>query len=364
MERSRPPRRLPAASPARASTPPDPATRRRQQDPQPAAETTRSTSAARRLPRPGAHWLGNPLRQGGSPGTNFGIGGGGTGGTLGVTADAAPLSAAAIVPGATDGDAGGGAGGDGSGGGQDDGGDDSAVNDVPEQFGQVFGSVPELLEFVPESFKIALAGLAALSILLGLGYLLSAIRNRRLERQRGELLKEVGLLQTRAAAAGAGSDRRAAHLGGLPPGRRPRRGWRLLRRAAAGRRARRLHPRRRVRPRARRAGPHRVHALHAARLPRGRTRAAGRAAGRRARDRREPWWGLRNRAPGRARSGDGLADVRDRRAPGADRRRPAAPRARHDGLLAPDWRGREDRAAPDDGATGARRCRLLSSPTG
>ena len=113
-----------------------------------------------------------------------------------MTADTVPLSAAAIVAGATGGDAGGGAGDDGSGGGQDDGGDDSAVNEVPEQFGQVFGSVPELLEFVPESFKIALAGLAALSILLGLGYLLSAIRNRRLERQRGELLKEVGLLQT------------------------------------------------------------------------------------------------------------------------------------------------------------------------
>jgi hypothetical protein len=132
---------------------------------------------------------------GGSTDTNFGIGGGGAGGTLGVTADAAPLSAATIVPGAT-GDGGGtDAGGNGSGGEQGDSPGDP-VNDVPEQFGQVFGSVPELLEFVPDSFKIALAGLAALSILLGLGYLLSAIRNRRLERQRGELLKEVGLLQT------------------------------------------------------------------------------------------------------------------------------------------------------------------------
>ena len=65
-----------------------------------------------------------------------------------------------------------------------------------EQFGPVFGSVPELLEFVPDSFKFVLAGLAALTLLLALGYLLSALRNRRLERQRGELLKEVGLLQT------------------------------------------------------------------------------------------------------------------------------------------------------------------------
>ena len=158
------------------------------------AETTLKNEAGGRASRPEPVG-GNPSGSG-SPDTNFDIGGGGTGGTLGVTADAVPLSAAAIVAGATDGDAGDGAGGDGSGGGQDDGGDDSAVNEVPEQFGQVFGSVPELLEFVPESFKIALAGLAALSILLGLGYLLSAIRNRRLERQRGELLKEVGLLQT------------------------------------------------------------------------------------------------------------------------------------------------------------------------
>ncbi len=49
---------------------------------------------------------------------------------------------------------------------------------------------------MPTSFKIALALLAALTILLGLGYLLSVLRNRRLERQRSELLKEVGLLQT------------------------------------------------------------------------------------------------------------------------------------------------------------------------
>ena len=133
---------------------------------------------------------------GGTPGTNFGIGGGGTGGTLGVTAAPPPVSAAAIVPGATDGGGATGAdGGNGSGGEQNGPGDDT-TGEAVEQFGQVFGSVPELLEFVPESFKIALAGLAALSILLGLGYLLSAIRNRRLERQRGELLKEVGLLQT------------------------------------------------------------------------------------------------------------------------------------------------------------------------
>jgi Stage II sporulation protein E (SpoIIE) len=134
-----------------------------------------------------------------SPDTGFGIGApGGTGGgaTLGASADAAALSVAAIVPGADDdGDGDGGSGsGDGSG-------NENVSNDNPsgaeaEPFGPVFGSVPELLEFVPDSFKIVLAGLAALTILLALGYLLSALRNRRLERQRSELLKEVGLLQT------------------------------------------------------------------------------------------------------------------------------------------------------------------------
>ena len=49
---------------------------------------------------------------------------------------------------------------------------------------------------MPESLKAALAALAALSVLLGVGYLLSALRARRLARQRRELLQEVGLLQT------------------------------------------------------------------------------------------------------------------------------------------------------------------------
>jgi hypothetical protein len=134
---------------------------------------------------------------GGTPDTDFGIGapggGAGTGGTLGVTAEAAALSVATIVPGADGGD-GGDQGGEGSGGERVS--NDNPIGDEVERFGPVFGSVPELLEFVPDSVKILLAALAALSILLGLGYVLSTLRNRRLERQRGELLKEVGLLQT------------------------------------------------------------------------------------------------------------------------------------------------------------------------
>lgn len=56
-------------------------------------------------------------------------------------------------------------------------------------------TVRDIVEVVPDSLKMALAALAALSLLLGGAYLLSALRNRRLGRQRGELLQEVGLLQ-------------------------------------------------------------------------------------------------------------------------------------------------------------------------
>ena len=52
------------------------------------------------------------------------------------------------------------------------------------------------MEVVPDSLKVALAGLAALSLLLGAGYFFSSLRARRLARQRSELLQEVGLLQT------------------------------------------------------------------------------------------------------------------------------------------------------------------------
>ena len=53
-----------------------------------------------------------------------------------------------------------------------------------------------MVRYVPDSLKAAIAALAALSVLLGIGYLLSAMRARRLARQRKELLQEVGLLQT------------------------------------------------------------------------------------------------------------------------------------------------------------------------
>ena len=48
---------------------------------------------------------------------------------------------------------------------------------------------------LPEPLLTLLGSLAVLSIVLGLGYLATTIRARRLDRQRADLLAEVGLLQ-------------------------------------------------------------------------------------------------------------------------------------------------------------------------
>jgi hypothetical protein len=57
-------------------------------------------------------------------------------------------------------------------------------------------TVREIVEVVPDSLRLALAALAALSFMLGCAYLFTALRGRRLARQRRELLQEVGLLQS------------------------------------------------------------------------------------------------------------------------------------------------------------------------
>jgi len=56
-------------------------------------------------------------------------------------------------------------------------------------------TVRDIVETVPGWMKLALGGLLATSLLLGVGYLVTAVRARSLARQRGELLSEVGLLQ-------------------------------------------------------------------------------------------------------------------------------------------------------------------------
>ena len=141
--------------------------------------------------------------QGANGGGSIGIGGGGTGagtvtgsgGILGAEAVPTALTPASIVPTSGDGD------GDGESGSGNQGGAGSGDGSVGRSgiapFGApVFADLGNIVEFVPAYIQVALAVLAALCLLLGLGYVLSALRNRRLNRQRGELLQEVGLLQT------------------------------------------------------------------------------------------------------------------------------------------------------------------------
>jgi Stage II sporulation protein E (SpoIIE) len=66
-----------------------------------------------------------------------------------------------------------------------------SVSDKP-----VTHTIQDFVEVVPGPLRLALAGLIVLSLALGGGYLLTAARARRLTRQRADLLKEVGLLQT------------------------------------------------------------------------------------------------------------------------------------------------------------------------
>jgi hypothetical protein len=77
------------------------------------------------------------------------------------------------------------------------GGDGGVTNTKPaDDSAPLVTTVRDIVEVVPDSLKVALAALAALSLLLGAGYFFSSMRARRLARQRRDLLQEVGLLQT------------------------------------------------------------------------------------------------------------------------------------------------------------------------
>ncbi len=288
---------------------------------------------------------------GGSLGVDVGDGTG-TGAILGATATPVALTPASLAP-TGSGDDGGGSGGQGDG---------EFVNGDTNQivpFGEpVFGDLAGFVSFVPDWIIIALIALAALSLLLGLGYLLSALRNRRLTRQRGELLQEVGLLQTAllppvpervgalrtsvayrpADGPGAGGDfydvlPLAGGRVGFILGDVSGHGRGALARTAFMRYTLRAY-------------------LEAGLEPRVALQVAGRVID-------ENLGGdfatvlLAVHDPE-----TGSLDVRERRASVADRRRPAAARARHGGLLAAHRRRRAHRAAPDDGAAGARRGRV------
>jgi hypothetical protein len=64
-----------------------------------------------------------------------------------------------------------------------------------EEGSPVSQTVRDIVEVVPAWVKMALAGLAGLTILLAAGSLIAALRARRLDRQRAGLLQDVGLLQ-------------------------------------------------------------------------------------------------------------------------------------------------------------------------
>lgn len=60
----------------------------------------------------------------------------------------------------------------------------------------IIREIPRFVKDVPAALKFALAVSGVLSLLLGFGYLVTMIRNRSLDRQRRDLLQEVGLLQS------------------------------------------------------------------------------------------------------------------------------------------------------------------------
>jgi hypothetical protein len=126
----------------------------------------------------------------GNGGAQSGGGGGGGGGGAGTLAGAAGGGGTLLAQAGTSTDQPTGGGG---GGGKKNANGGQSGNDKPNV---VTRTVDRIDQVVPDSVKAALAALAALSVLLGVGYLLVAMRARRLARQRRELLQEVGLLQT------------------------------------------------------------------------------------------------------------------------------------------------------------------------
>ena len=165
----------PAIPPARPATPPasDPGVTL------PGAPPVPRAAAGRQQETDAVGQPGTPRRD--TAGTGTGAGTGVTAATLPVVT---PSPASAAAPEA------------------DRGGDSSREGDTggaaaPESDESVVTrTVRDVVEVVPDELKAALALLAAIAVLLGGGYVLAALRARRLDRQRRELMQEVGLLQS------------------------------------------------------------------------------------------------------------------------------------------------------------------------
>jgi stage II sporulation SpoE-like protein len=89
--------------------------------------------------------------------------------------------------------------------GKAEGGGDGSANPRDRRGRQVEGTktgppiireIPQFVNQVPAALKFALAVTGVLSLLLGFGALMTMLRNRSLDRQRRDLLQEVGLLQS------------------------------------------------------------------------------------------------------------------------------------------------------------------------
>ncbi|MBD0283201.1 MAG: SpoIIE family protein phosphatase [Thermoleophilaceae bacterium] len=89
--------------------------------------------------------------------------------------------------------------------GRAEGGGDGSANPTDERdprdepgdgIDQIIRPVERIATNTPDSLKYGLAALGVLSFLLGFGYLLTTLRARSLARQRRDLLREVGLLQS------------------------------------------------------------------------------------------------------------------------------------------------------------------------
>ncbi|HYN52498.1 MAG TPA: SpoIIE family protein phosphatase, partial [Thermoleophilaceae bacterium] len=128
--------------------------------------------------------------------TGSGEGSNGTAGGASPDAGSGDTSGAGSSAGDSAGDASGDTGGANGGENNDGNGNGSASEDEESDPTIIPQPVTEFVRYIPDEVKGALAALAALSILLGVGYLVAGLRARRLARQRRELLQEVGLLQS------------------------------------------------------------------------------------------------------------------------------------------------------------------------
>jgi hypothetical protein len=174
-----------SANPQPAPTASAPAASQPSSTTQPASEAPRERSSDRkpdeRRVRTGPRGR-SPADKAGPPAGRVADAGGVAEATASGSLDAAPATGAATV---------------GAGGTRRDGDVGATGRDGKSEGGSaVTRTVRDISEVVPDSLRAVLVALVGLSVLLTAGYVLLSLRARGLARQRRDLLKEVGLLQT------------------------------------------------------------------------------------------------------------------------------------------------------------------------